>query len=326
MTMEDKEVRIMKLFPNSRFGLLSRVFATVMLSAFCFAHFAAAANQATNFCTKTAADALRSCDLAAQSDFSLAIARCDNLATPDSGCNRQAAAEREDALQSCQEQSAVRRDACQKLGPAPYAPEINPANFVTHIDNSYFPLTPGTTFVYEGQTEEGLEHDEFAVTHRTRVIQGVRCVEVHDTVHLDGILTEDTRDWFAQDVEGNVWYFGENTHELEGGLITTIDGTFEAGVDQAKPGIIMEAHRAMGDFYRQEFDLANAEDFAEVTGLNATVTIPLGVYHQCLKTSETTPLEPDLLEEKYYCPGVGNVLTVDRVTGDRVPLIRIDHE
>src|SRR5262249_37073296 len=158
----------------------------------------------------------------------------------------------------------------------------------TQIDNPYFPLIPGTTFIYEGESDDGFEHDEFAVTHKTRVINGVTCVEVHDTVHLDGKLSEDTLDWFAQDTDGNVWYFGENTHEFENGLISTIDGTFMAGVNGAKPGIVMEAHPKVGDFYRQEFDLDNAEDFAQVTGLNATVNVPAGKFTHCLKTSETT--------------------------------------
>jgi len=94
------------------------------------------------------------------------------------------------------------------------------------IDNPYFPLKPGTTFIYEGQTSEGFEHDEFAVTHKTKVILGVTCVEVHDTARLDNKLTEDTRDWFAQDKEGNVWYFGENTTLVEGGLPVDLTGTW----------------------------------------------------------------------------------------------------
>src|SRR5262249_59969637 len=116
-----------------------------------------------------------------------------------------------------------------------------------------------------------------------RVILGVTCVEVHDTVTLDGELSEDTLDWFAQDKDGNVWYFGENTHELEDGLITTIEGTFMAGVNRDKPGIIMKAHPAVGDFYRQEFSLANAEDFAETLSLNEIVTVPFGTFNHLLK-------------------------------------------
>jgi hypothetical protein len=279
----------------------------------------------TNFCHQTAQAALTSCRAAAESDYWVGLGKCDNLSHPAArqSCRNQAQADLNDARQSCDQQDDVRLDACLRLGPAPYDPVIDPSNFVARVDNPYFPLTPGTTFVYEGQTQQGFEHDEFAVTHHTRTILGVRCVEVHDTVTTDGQLTEDTLDWFAQDRDGNVWYFGENTHELEDGLITTIEGTFMAGVNGDKPGIIMKAHPAIGDFYRQEFSLNNAEDFAETVGLTQTVHVPVGTFHNCLKSKETTPLEPDLLEYKFYAPGVGNVLTVDARTGDRGELVRI---
>jgi len=287
-----------------------------------------AAAQPKNACLVTANTVLMSCRRAAQSDFWLALAKCDNVtdAAARERCQRQARADLKDARQTCVEQNDARLAACERLGGSTYDPVINPSNFVARVDNPYFPLTPGTTFVYEGQTVQGFEHDEFAVTHKTRVILGVTCVEVHDTVRLDGELTEDTLDWFAQDTQGNVWYFGENTHELENGLITTIEGTFMAGVDGDKPGIIMKAHPAIGDFYRQEFSLANAEDFAETVSLTESVTVPAGSFHNCLKSKETTPLETDLLEYKFYAPGVGNVLTVDAVTGDREALVQIRHE
>jgi hypothetical protein len=287
-----------------------------------------AAAERMNACQLTANTVLRSCRRAAQSDYWLALAKCDNLADPSDleRCQRQAPTDRNDARRTCEEQKDARLAACERLGGAPYDPVINPSNFVSRIDNPYFPLTPGTTFVYEGRTAQGFEHDEFAVTHNTKVILGVTCVEVHDSVALDGELAEDTLDWFAQDTEGNVWYFGENTHELEDGLITTIEGTFTAGVDGDKPGIIMKAHPAIGDFYRQEFSLANAEDFAETVSLTESVTVPAGSFHNCLKSKETTPLETDLLEYKFYAPSVGNVLTVDAVTGDREELVEIRHE
>ena len=279
----------------------------------------------TNFCHRTAQAALTSCRAAAEGDYWVASGKCDNLADPATraSCRDQATADRNDARQSCDEQNDVRLAACDPLGPAPYDPVIDPANFVAKIDNPFFPLVPGTTFIYKGQTSEGLMRDEFAVTHNTRVIDGVTCVEVHDSVFTDGELTEDTLDWFAQDKDGNVWYFGENTAELEDGLISTIDGTFMAGVDGDKPGIVMKAHPAVGDFYRQEFSLGNAEDEAETRSLTQTVPVPSGTFHHCLKSKETTPLEPDLLEFKFYAPGVGNVLTVDGRTGDRTELVRI---
>src|SRR5262245_2717668 len=278
-----------------------------------------------NACLRTAATLQRSCRAEAQSDLDLALAKCKNIANPDErkAAEKQAMADFKDALKTCKEQFDARVEACEKLGPAPYDPVISPSNFVAQIDNPYFPLKPGTTFIYEGQTAAGLEHDEFAVTHNTKVIMGVTCVEVHDTVFTDGVLTEDTLDWFAQDKDGNVWYFGENTHELDGGLITTIDGTFVAGENGDKPGIIMKAHPAIGDFYRQEYSLANAEDFAETLSVNQTVTVRAGSFSNCLQSQETTPLETDLLEHKFYAPGVGNVLTVDAHTGSRVELIQI---
>jgi hypothetical protein len=286
---------------------------------------AARAHAATDACRMTAAAVLRSCQTGARADHQLALAKCDNQ--PDGAsrrrCGGQAAADAKDALASCRDGRKVRKGACKRLGTTPYHPTIDPANFVATIDNPYFPLVPGTTFIYEGQTPDGLEHDEFAVTHNTRVILGVTCTEVHDTVTTNGVLTEDTLDWFAQDTTGNVWYFGENTHELADGLISTIDGTFMGGVDGAQPGIVMEAHPAIGDFYRQEFDLDNAEDFAEVVGLSASVTVPYGTFTNCLDTRETTPLEPDLHEHKFYAAGVGNVLETNEDTGARTELIEV---
>ena len=203
---------------------------------------------------------------------------------------------------------------------------IHPSNFVPQVDNPYFPLPPGTTFVYESHIGQHLQQNPVSVTHNTRVIDGVTCVEVHDTVMMDGQLTEDTLDWFAQDRDGNVWYFGENTHELANGLITTIAGGFMAGVNNDKPGIIMEAHPAIGDFYRQEFSLNNAEDLAEIVSLTETVTVPVGTFHHCLKSKETESLDPNALEYKFYAPGVGNVLVIDARTGQRTELVQIRHQ
>jgi hypothetical protein len=278
-----------------------------------------------NACRTSTNAVYDACTAAAKSDKTLAVGKCDNLAGSGAvkACRAHAAADAKDARGTCADGRKVRVGACRKLGATPYHPTIASANFVATIDNPFFPLVPGTTFVYEGQSPDGLEHDEFAVTHNTRVILGVPCTEVHDTVTTNGVLTEDTLDWFAQDKTGNVWYFGENTHELADGLISTIEGTFMAGVDGAQPGIVMEAHPAVGDFYRQEFDLGNAEDFAEVVGLSAAVTVPFDSFTNCLDTRETTPLEPDLHEHKFYAAGVGNVLETDEDTGARTELIEV---
>ena len=278
---------------------------------------------APNACQQTAVDALAGCRAAAQGDYQVALGKCANLSDPAArkACEKQAAADLADAQQTCQGGFASRTAACQKLGPAPYDPVIDPANFSTVIDNPFFPLIPGTTFIY--LTPDRVSKDVFAVTHDTRVIDGVTCVVVHDSVFTNDVLTEDTQDFFAQDKQGNVWYFGENTAEFEDGLIATIAGSFLAGTNNDKPGIIQEAHSAIGDFYRQEFSLQNAEDFAQVVGLNSTVVVPYGTFTNCLKTLETTPLEPDASENKYYAAGVGNVLTVDLVTGERDELVQI---
>jgi len=167
------------------------------------------------------------------------------------------------------------------------------------------------------------------VTHNTKVIQGVTCVEVRDTSKIDGELIEDTLDWFAQDNDGDVWYFGENAKQLSDGLIVGVEGSWTAGIDGAKPGIIMKAHPAIGDFYRQEFSLDTAEDIAEVISLTEPFTIPFApftTFNDCLKTEETSPLEPDTLENKIYCAGFGNVFTHDITAGETLPLVNITTE
>jgi len=210
------------------------------------------------------------------------------------------------------------------VGDEPYDPVINPADFVAQIDNQYLPLTPGTTFVYEGETEDGKERIEVSVTHETKEILGVTCTVVSDKVWVDGELAEDTLDWFAQDKDGNVWYFGEDSKEYEDGKVVSTEGSWEAGVDGAKPGIIMKANPQIGDAYRQEYYEDEAEDMAEVLSLNESVSVAYGSFENCLKTQEWTPLEPDIVENKYYAPGVGVILEL-AVEGEseRVELVEV---
>jgi hypothetical protein len=306
------------LFARRRLGSIAGVLLAIL-------GLIGTAGAATDFCQKTSQDALEGCQDNAEGDHSIALGKCDNFSDPTvrADCRSQAAADFADAKETCRDAFNARQAACQKLGGAPYDPVIDPANFIRGVNNPYFPLPPGRTLVYEGQTADGFERDEFIITRKTKVILGVTCIEVHDVVYLDGVLAEDTLDWFAQDKQGNVWYFGENTGELVDGRFVTLDGTFTAGVDNDKPGIIMEAHPKVGDFYRQEFSLDNAEDFAEVTSLNTSVKVPAGSFNNCLKTEETTPLETSLLEDKYYATGIGNVLTVDVNNGDKLKLVKI---
>jgi hypothetical protein len=205
-----------------------------------------------------------------------------------------------------------------------YAPNIDPADFTTEIDNKYFPLKPGTTYIYEGKTEEGTERIVVTVTDDTRQVMGVECVVVRDKVFLNGGLIEDTFDWYAQDKKGNVWYFGENTKEYENGKVVSTKGSWEAGVDGAMPGIVMQADPKVGETYRQEYYPGEAEDMAKVLSLNESATVPYGSFDHLLMTREWTPLEPNVVEQKYYAPGMGTVLEVGvKGTSDRVELIDI---
>jgi hypothetical protein len=182
-----------------------------------------------------------------------------------------------------------------------YSPHINPSEFTTTIDNEYFPMQPGTIFLYKG----GTERDEMTVTHQTKKVMGVECVVVDDRAWEGGKLVEQTYDWFTQDKEGNVWYFGEDTKEYENGKVVSTKGSWEAGVDGAKPGIIMQSDPKVGESYRQEYYPGEAMDMARVLSLNASVTVSYGSFDHALETKEWTPLEPGFYEKKYYTRGVG---------------------
>lgn len=189
-----------------------------------------------------------------------------------------------------------------------YQPNIDPVDFVETIDNPYMPLTPGSEWVYEGVGDEGeMERIEVTVTEERRDVMGVSTLVVRDTEYADGELVEDTYDWFAQDREGNVWYFGEDTAEYEDGEVVTTEGSWEAGVDEALPGIVMLADPRVGDAYRQELYAGEAEDMGEVLEVGATRSIGLGEYRDVVVTEDWTPLEPEVIENKYYAPDVGMI-------------------
>jgi hypothetical protein len=270
-----------------------------------------------NTCSSSAQQMLNSCQLGAQSDYSLALSKCENESDPGKrdACRQQARAALQDALASCNAQFPAREKICGFLGGRGWDPEIKPSDFSTFINNPYFPLKPGTTFVYQARTADGLKENRVAVTHKTKTILGVVCVEVHDTVRVNGQLTEDTLDWYAQDKAENVWYFGEDSEELTGGRVSNLGGSWTAGVDGAEPGIIMEAHPKVGDPYRQELLLDEAEDFARVISLEEDLKVPFGAFNDCLKTEETSGVEPDALEFKFYAPGIG-VVFVNDITGN----------
>jgi hypothetical protein len=198
--------------------------------------------------------------------------------------------------------------ACSDSGTGPVTnPPFDPANFGGAVTNPLFSLAPGTINYYEGQSEGAPQTDSAEVLSETKTILGVTATVVHDRVYTEGSLTEETFDWYAQDNEGNVWYLGEDTKELENGQVVSTEGSWEAGVDGAEAGIIMWADPSahMGEEYRQEFAEGTAEDLGKVVAVNQSVDVPFGSFTGCVKTEDRSALEPGILENKFYCPGVG---------------------
>jgi len=275
-------------------------------------------------CVRIADAILESCQADTTDELWLAKARCENLPTKDAvrTCRQEAKNEKADAKGACVDQHAARLQVCADVGTGVYRPAIDPARFVSRVDNRYFPLPPGTTFVFESATE----HDEVSVTHATKTILGVSCTVVRDVVTLKpgGEVVEDTLDYFAQDVAGNVWYFGEEAKQFESGELIGIDGSWKAGRDDAQPGIVMEAQPAVGDVYRQEFAAAEAEDLARVVSLNESASVPYGSFTGVLKTEDFSPLD-EAPEQKFYAAGVGNVLETT-VDGERLELVNVTTE
>ena len=183
--------------------------------------------------------------------------------------------------------------------------------FAPRVDNPWFPLTPGTTFVYRGVKDGKAARDVFKVLRTTKTIQGVRCTSVRDRLYLAGRLEERTTDWYAQDLRGNVWYFGEATAELDrAGHVTSTEGTWQAGRNGARAGIYMPAHPRVGQTGRQEYYKGHAEDHFAVVSVRASVSVPYLSSTRAVLTKEWTPLEPGTLDHKYYVRGVGTVKEV----------------
>jgi hypothetical protein len=204
-----------------------------------------------------------------------------------------------------------------------YAPTIDPAQFVAAVNNPYFPLVPGTTFVYE--SAEGEERVEVNVTAETKQIMGVTCTAVHTSEYAGERLTEETVDWYAQDADGTVWYFGEDTKAYDENGKASDEGSWEAGRHGALPGIIMKAAPGAGDSYRQEYYPGHAEDHGEILDNGVSVTVPYGTYDDALLIRDWSDLEPDTFDWKYYVPNVGLVLEAEGGT-HRIELVSVTTE
>lgn len=270
---------------------------------------------------------------------------CINLA--DDGereaCLSEATATRDEERQLCREQRDARLELCVALGEERYDPPFDPGDFVDDftdlaVSNQYFPLQIGNRWNYIG----GDETIRVKVLDETKLIEDVTCVVVNDFVSEDGDRVEDTDDWYAQAVNGDVWYCGElsrNFETFEGddpedAELIDIEGSFKAGRDGDQPGIIFLASPAVGDIYRQEFSLGNAEDVAEVLSVDYSFGsdpaldefVPQDLAEllcagDCVVTGEFTPVEPGVFERKYYAPGIGLFLEVDPESGDIVQLV-----
>jgi hypothetical protein len=205
----------------------------------------------------------------------------------------------------------------------PYQPKIEPSNFLPIINHPYYPLVPGTIMTFLEKDGDETQERTVTVTHDTRIVMGVKCVVVHDVITEDGDVQEDTYDWFAQDKQGTVWYFGEATKEFKGRGRVSTEGSWEAGVN-GQPGVIMPAHLAPGPPYRQEFSPNNAEDMGQIIALNESVTVPYGSFTKCLRTKEWSLLESGT-EKKWYAKGIG-LIRIESTGGEVMTLMSVRHE
>jgi len=189
--------------------------------------------------------------------------------------------------------------------------ELDPADFTVDVTNKYWPMKKGDRWVYEERDEKGvITHDEVTVLDETEKINGIEALVVHDLATQDGVTIEDTTDWYAQDKDGNLWYLGEQTAEYENGQPNSTEGSWKYGEDGAQAGIALPAEPKSGLEYRQEYRKHQAEDRAIVLSTDEQAQTPTDTYKGCLLTRDTSPLEPELVELKWYAPGVGPVLTL----------------
>jgi hypothetical protein len=205
-----------------------------------------------------------------------------------------------------------------------YHPRIDRSTFTADVDNPLFPLEPGTTLVYTGTKDGEPALDLVAVTSRVITIDGVPARVVEDRLFLDNVLEERTSDYYSQDACGNVWYFGEDTAELDRhGNVVDTSGSFHAGVDGAQPGVFMQARPQLDRRFRQEWYRGEAEDTFKAIDLSVKVKVPYGSFSHALRTKETTALEPEVVDNKYYVTGIGEVVETS-VAGPIERLVLVD--
>ena len=299
----------MKLIPIAAAALASTVLIILPTSA-----------NAAGICEKTTAAAADGCNDAASSHYNYTLGACANLGTvvEREKCATKASKVFTDAGKLCTAQANERRKICSDMGQAAYNPAINPADFSSVIDNPWLPMKPGSVYKYRNNLD-GAEVT-ITVTNDKIKLMGVNCLIIHDVNRVDGVIEEDTLDYFAQHKDGSVWYFGEDTVSYDNGVAST-KGSWRAGLNGAKPGIVMFAAPAVGKTYRQEFFLGEAEDVAHGSAINQHAKVPFGTFNNAYVTNDYTAIEPGKVENKYYVRNIGNVLVVNPATGEREALV-----
>jgi hypothetical protein len=318
---------------------LRMVAASVLIAA------ALPVQSADQVCSATADTMYRACESEVRDDFLVAQAICGNLTEADEReeCLDEVTEASAEGAQLCRDQLTARRATCDALGENAYDPQFEPSLFLANFNqpsrvNRYFPLKVGHRWEYQG----GSEKVKVQVLNSTKLIEGVRCVVVRDTVTHKGKLMEDTFDWFAQARNGGVWYCGEEVKDYETNAgdrpalpeLVSINGSFKVGRDGAKPGIIFPPAPFPGQVYREEFSLGNAEDIAEVLTTSYAYGraqeldrhVPWNLASRlcagdCIVTNNYSPIEPGVSERKYYAPGIGLFLTLHPDTGERSQLV-----
>lgn len=305
--------------------------------------------RASGFCSATAQQAFRACGFEVKDDYAKAVGICINVSddAEREQCLAEAKASRSEGVERCSEQKTARLEVCKLVGEGRYDPDFDPGLFESDFanlasPNRYFPLKIGNKWEYQGGAESVTV--EVLNPIRTKLIEGVTCIVVNDRVTQGGRLVEDTDDWFAQAKNGDVYYCGEEVKDFETfegdrpplPELVSIDGSFKAGRDGDKPGIIFLANPKKGDVYRQEFSLGNAEDVAQVLsttyGFGADAKLDEFVPQQlaqlfcqsnCVVTREFSPLEPGPFARKYYAPGIGFFLEVGFKSGQPVQTVQL---
>jgi hypothetical protein len=313
-------------------------------------HALASSTASGNFCTQTANLVFRACGHSVQDDYLIASAVCVNTSesAERTQCFSDASASRSEGNQLCQQQLAGRLDACKLLGEGRYDPEFDAKNFdadFTNLPNPnrYFPLRIGNLWEFRSANEV----DTVEILNATKLIDGVRCVVARDLVVRNGFLAEATDDWYAQAKDGNTWYCGEEVKDFETFQgdkpkqpeLVSIDGSFKAGRDGAKPGVIFLASPKAGDVYVEESSLNNAEDVTEILSttysfgknaeLDSFVPAKLAKFlcsGDCVVTKNYSLLEPGIFARKYYAPGIGVFLEVEPEGPNVIQLVKCNFD